>query len=178
MKKLGILFLLAVVLSACKPVRNTTKAGFKTARFATKTALEVGRAGTTVATAPVRMSRNRSSSSGGGGYSYRVRGRTYHVMNHAQARSYRETGIASYYSGRQTASGERMSSRALTAAHKTLPFGTRVRVTNLNNRRSITVRINDRGPFARGRIIDLTKRGANALGFRRQGLAKVRVEVL
>ena len=97
-------------------------------------------------------------------------------MSHAQAERYRETGTASYYSGRQTASGERMSSRALTAAHKTLPFGTRVRVTNLSNGRAITVRINDRGPFVSGRIIDLTKRGADALGFRRQGIAKVRVE--
>ena len=114
---------------------------------------------------------------GSGGYSYRVLGHTYHVMTPQQARHYRETGIASYYSGRKTASGERMSSRAWTAAHKTLPFGTRVRVTNLENRRSIIVRINDRGPFKKGRIIDLTKRGADALGFRKQGLARVHVEV-
>ncbi len=67
---------------------------------------------------------------------------------------------------------------ALTAAHPSLPFGTRVRVTNLANRRSITVRINDRGPFKRGRVIDLTKRGADALGFRKQGLTQVRVETV
>ena len=107
-----------------------------------------------------------------------VRGRRYHVMTPGQARHFRQTGIASYYSDRKTASGERMSSRALTAAHKTLPFGTRVRVTNLANRRSITVRINDRGPFIDGRIIDLTKRGADALRFRKQGLTRVHIEVL
>lgn len=177
----GILIcMLLVALPACSPIRTTTKAGFKTAKFATKATWGVGKAGTTVATLPLRIgrgSRSRSSSDGGGG-SYRVRGRTYQVMTHDQAQHYRETGTASFYSGRRTASGERMSSRALTAAHKTLPFGTRVRVTNLSNRRSITVRINDRGPFVSGRIIDLTKRGADALGFRNQGAAKVRVEVM
>ena len=64
----------------------------------------------------------------------------------------------------------------MTAAHKTLPFGTHVRVTNLENGRKATFRINDRGPFVRGRVIDLTPRGANRLDFKRQGLAKVRVE--
>jgi len=99
-------------------------------------------------------------------------------MSAAQARGFRETGHASYYSGRKTASGERFSSRGMTAAHKTLPFGTRVRVTNLSNGRSITVRINDRGPFVSGRVIDLTKRGADALRFRREGVTRVRIEAL
>ena len=71
---------------------------------------------------------------------------------------YRADGKASYYGkahhGNRTASGERFNQNALTAAHRTLPFGTMVRVTNLNNDRSVVVRINDRGPFARGRIID------------------------
>jgi rare lipoprotein A len=93
------------------------------------------------------------------------------------------SGIASMYgskrdgyAGRRTASGERVSSGALTAAHKTLPFGTMVRVTNRRNNRSVVVRINDRGPFARGRVIDVTPAGAHALGF--SGLAPVTLAVV
>src|SRR5512140_2904273 len=87
-----------------------------------------------------------------------------------------QSGIASIYaySGEKTANGERAQPGALTAAHRTLPFGTRVRVTNKNNGRSVVVRINDRGPFVRGRVIDLTPAGARALGF--SGLAPVTVE--
>jgi rare lipoprotein A len=80
------------------------------------------------------------------------------------------------YSGGRTASGERASPGALTAAHPTLPFGTRVRVTNRNNGRSVVVRINDRGPFVRGRIIDLTPAAARALGI--SSLANVSVDVI
>jgi rare lipoprotein A len=86
-----------------------------------------------------------------------------------------QSGIASVYaySGEKTASGERAHPRGLTAAHRTLPFGTKVMVTNKRNGRSVTVRINDRGPFVRGRIIDLTPAAAQALGF--SGLAPVEV---
>ncbi len=89
-----------------------------------------------------------------------------------------QSGIASVYAtkGGRTANGEQVSPRALTAAHKTLPFGTRVRVTNRRNGRSVTVRINDRGPFVRGRVIDLTPAGAHALGF--SGLAPVTLQVV
>ena len=85
-----------------------------------------------------------------------------------------ESGIASVYaySGSKTASGERANPGGLTAAHRTLAFGTHVRVTNRRNGRSVTVRINDRGPFVRGRVIDITPAGARALGF--SGLAPVR----
>ncbi len=83
-----------------------------------------------------------------------------------------------YFHGRKTASGERYNQNALTAAHKTLRFGTRVRVTNLNNGRSVVVRINDRGPFIRGRIIDMSRRGAQAIGLTSSGVAPVRVDVL
>ena len=88
-----------------------------------------------------------------------------------------EVGIASVYStesGSQTASGARLSPGALTAAHRSLPFGSRVRVTNHSNGHSVVVTINDRGPFVRGRIIDVTPAGARALGF--SGLAPVTVE--
>ena len=86
-----------------------------------------------------------------------------------------ESGIASVYAydGGKTASGERANPRALTAAHRTLPFGSTVKVTNKNNGRVVYVRINDRGPFTRGRIIDLTPAAAHHLGF--NGLASVTV---
>ncbi len=89
-----------------------------------------------------------------------------------------QNGIASVYGakGGRTANGERVSPRALTAAHKTLPFGTRVRVTNRRNGRSVIVRINDRGPFVRGRVIDLTPAAAHALGF--SGLAPVALQIV
>ncbi|MCB1182433.1 septal ring lytic transglycosylase RlpA family protein [bacterium] len=93
-----------------------------------------------------------------------------------------QTGQASFYAdrfeGRLTASGETFRQDLLTAAHRTLPFGTRVRVTNLVNRRAVVVRINDRGPFVEGRIIDLSRRAAEELDFVRAGLTDVKIEVL
>jgi rare lipoprotein A len=88
-----------------------------------------------------------------------------------------ESGIASVYaySGTKTASGERANPSGLTAAHRTLAFGTHVRVINRRNGRSVTVRINDRGPFVQGRVIDITPAGASALGF--SGLAPVKLEL-
>jgi len=87
-----------------------------------------------------------------------------------------ESGIASVYSGERTANGEYAHASGLTAAHKTLPFGTRVRVTNERTGRSVVVRINDRGPYVHGRIIDLTPAAAHAIGF--SGLAHVTLTVL
>ena len=96
--------------------------------------------------------------------------------------SYDETGIASWYGpgfhGRQTANGEIYDQHGLTAAHPTLPMPTLVRVTNLENGKVLDLRINDRGPFKNGRIIDVSRRGAELLGFLNQGIAKVRVQVL
>jgi rare lipoprotein A len=86
--------------------------------------------------------------------------------------------MASWYGDRRTASGERFHPGALTAAHRRLPFGTFVRVTNLRNNRSTIVRINDRGPYAKGRIIDLSKRAAVDLAMIDSGTARVRLEVL
>ena len=92
-----------------------------------------------------------------------------------------ETGTASYYArslhGGRTASGELHDQDQLTAAHRTLPFGTRVRVTNLVNDRSVVVVINDRGPFVKGRVLDVSRRAAEKLGFLEHGLARVRLEV-
>ncbi len=91
-------------------------------------------------------------------------------------------GVASWYGqgyhGRRTASGETFDMNALTAAHPSLPFGTRVRVTNLDNGRSVILRINDRGPFVKRRIIDVSRRAAEELGFVREGTTQVRVEVI
>lgn len=92
---------------------------------------------------------------------------------------YDETGVASWYGptfyGHATANGERFDAGALTAAHRTLPMPVNVRVTNLDNGRSLIVRVNDRGPFAKGRIIDLSERAATLLGYKEQGTARVRV---
>ncbi len=95
--------------------------------------------------------------------------------------SFTQKGVASYYAdkfeGRLTANGEKYRHNKLTAAHKTLPFGTMVRVKNLENGLEVTVRINDRGPFVEGRVIDLSKSAAKKLGFLNQGLAQVEITV-
>jgi len=95
---------------------------------------------------------------------------------------YRETGIASWYGpqfhGKQTANGEIFDMNLVSAAHRTLPMPSIVRVINLKNGRALKIRINDRGPFAHGRIIDLSRRAAQLLGFLRQGTVPVRVEII
>jgi rare lipoprotein A len=89
------------------------------------------------------------------------------------------TGLASYYkSGKQTANGERFNPNGLTAAHRTLPFGTKLRVTNLRTGKSVVVRINDRGPFIRGRVIDLSLGAAKLVEMTKSGVAKVTYSVL
>lgn len=122
---------------------------------------------------------------GNGGYRktgkpYKVAGRWYYPM--ATADGYDETGTASWYGtkfhGKKTANGERYDMYAMSAAHKTLPMPTMVRVTNLNNGRSVIVRVNDRGPFVKNRVIDLSYAAAKTLGYDSAGTAPVRVEVL
>jgi len=88
----------------------------------------------------------------------------YNGARHPSPSGAAGSGLASVYSGGGTASGERMNSSAMTAAHPTLPFGTRVTVTNDHTGRSVVVRINDRGPFVRGRVIDLSPAAARAIG--------------
>jgi rare lipoprotein A len=123
----------------------------------------------------------QSRSSGGYkiGEPYQVKGVWYYPKEDL---SYDETGIASWYGpgfhAETTANGETFDQNELTGAHKTLPMPSLVRVTNLENGRSIIVRINDRGPFVPGRIVDLSRRGAQLLGFEGQGSAKVRVAIL
>ncbi len=108
---------------------------------------------------------------------YRVHGRTYCPLTSAVG--YKEFGTASWYgseSGNRTAMGARFRPQNLTAAHKTLPLPCKVRVTNLKNGRSVDVLVNDRGPFKKGRLIDLSKAAARRIGIR--GLATVKVEYL
>jgi rare lipoprotein A len=94
--------------------------------------------------------------------------------------AFRQTGVASWYGpgfhGKRTASGERFDQNDLTAAHRKLPLGSEVKVTNLENGRAITVEINDRGPYVNGRVIDLSKAAARRLGIVDDGVAKVRIE--
>jgi rare lipoprotein A len=113
------------------------------------------------------------------GKPYQINGKWYYP---AEDFDYVETGIASWYGpnfhGKSTANGEIFDQNLITAAHRTLPLPSAVRVTNLENGRTIQLRVNDRGPFARGRIIDLSRRSAQLLGFEKNGTAKVRVEIL
>ena len=117
---------------------------------------------------------------------YVVRGKRYVPMSVEKAKGYREEGIASWYGyetrkkkgGHMTANGEAFYPDGLSAAHKYLPLPTHVRVTNLENRRSIIVRVNDRGPFVKGRIIDLSAGAARKLGFYGKGTAPVLVETV
>lgn len=111
---------------------------------------------------------------------YTINGKTYYPL--ASARGFKESGIASWYGrdfhGKSTANGERYNMYGMTAAHKTLPLGTIVRVTNKKNGKSIVVRVNDRGPFVSGRIIDLTKTGAERIGMLAAGTAPVNIEAI
>lgn len=113
------------------------------------------------------------------GSAYEIGGRWYKPEEDYE---YDEVGMASWYGpnfhGKTTANGERFDQNALTAAHRTLPMPSMVRVTNLDNGRTLDLRVNDRGPFAKNRILDVSKRAAELLGFRRAGTARVRVVIL
>ncbi len=133
------------------------------------------------AASPKVVAANRHVPRGGGhymvGHPYRVAGRTYIPRDNPH---YSRVGLASWYGsafhGRLTANGEVYDVNGLTAAHPTLPLPSYVRVTNLENGRSLVVRVNDRGPFAHDRLIDVSARAADMLGFRQEGTAKVRVD--
>lgn len=113
------------------------------------------------------------------GNPYQIMGQTYYPQEDYE---YSEEGIASWYGedfhAKTTANGEAYDMNTLTAAHRTLPLPSIVRVTNLENGRSLVLRVNDRGPYAKNRIIDVSKRAAELLGFKTKGTAKVRVEIL
>ncbi len=117
---------------------------------------------------------------------YIVRGQKYYPMSVQQALNYEEVGIASWYDESKflgmvrgdTAIGEKVAPWDISAAHKTLPLPCKVKVTNLSNGKSLKMRVNDRGPYIEGRIIDLTPRAARKLGFIDDGLTNVKVEVI
>ncbi len=113
------------------------------------------------------------------GNPYTILGKKYYPE---EDRNYKEIGVASWYGedfhNKKTANGETYNMNDYTAAHRTLPLPSMVKVTNLENGKSIIVRVNDRGPFAKDRIIDLSKKVANYLGFQNQGTTKVKVEFL
>lgn len=114
------------------------------------------------------------------GQSYVINGKRYHVL--ASAAGYKERGLASWYGepfhGRRTANGEIYDMNKISAAHKTLPLGTWVEVRNLNNQKTLVLRVNDRGPFVRGRVIDLSREAAKKMDIIQTGVAPVMVRAI
>ncbi|MFO7645863.1 MAG: septal ring lytic transglycosylase RlpA family protein [Desulfosarcina sp.] len=197
----------AMLVSACGVVRTTYRVtkgtvvmAYQVTKFAGSTVYTIGGFTFKVVTAPLWWPLTHSEIETIDGLSpkeaiaqgrvkaspYVVKGKRYVPMTVKQAASYREKGIASWYGyetyrqpgGRMTANGEAFNPSGLSAAHKHLPLPVFVRVTNLSNRRSIIVRVNDRGPFIDGRIIDLSAGAAKKLGFYKQGTAQVLVETV
>ncbi len=170
----GIAVVLLMAATACAPTRLVVHAAKEAIRIS-----EGDRTGaeTEAATAPQGAAADQGTYKVGN--PYKIDGIWYYPKEDPD---YRQTGIASWYGkpfhGQPTANGEIYDMNALTAAHKTLPMPTYVRVTNLVNARAITVRVNDRGPFVHGRIIDLSRRAAQLLGFEEHGVARVRVEAV
>jgi rare lipoprotein A len=183
-----------------KVAKGTIKTTYKVTKFAGKTVYQIGKYTFVVIMAPlswplmhedidsiddlppkeaIRQGRVKASP-------YVVRGKRYVPMSVEQARKYRQKGIASWYGyetlrqkgGHMTANGEVFDPNGLNAAHKYLPLPSYVRVTNLENHRNIIVRVNDRGPFVQGRIIDLSAGAAKKLGFYKTGTARVLVETI
>ncbi len=142
-------------------------------------------AGCTTTVDPTASPYSQAAAIKGTGGTYKV-GKPYKVLGQyyepEENYSYSETGIASWYGkdfhAKKTANGEDYDMNTLTAAHRTLPLPSIVKVTNLENGRSLVLRVNDRGPFAKNRIIDISKRGSQLLGFQEKGTAKVRVDIL
>ncbi len=168
LKKLGLIFLVAAIAGCSAPSRYSMDTD-----AAPDTELDVSDLPDPV---PVYEPKSR----GGNKPSYEVWGKTYHVLPTAEG--YKERGGASWYGakfhGHQTSNGEIYNMYEMSAAHKSLPLPTYAKVTNLDNRRSVIVRINDRGPFHEGRIIDLSYAAAKKLGYYSSGIAHVEVEAI
>ena len=169
----GIAVVLAMLATACAPTRLVIHATKEAARKSDQKKAEQTTTSQRTTALPSRRGTYKV------GDPYEIAGIWYYPKENPD---YRKTGIASWYGkpfhGRATANGEVYDMNAITAAHKTLPLPTYVRVTNLENGRALTVRVNDRGPFVHGRIIDLSRRGAQLLGFEKNGVARVRVEAV
>ncbi len=202
-----ILIIVCLGLLSCGLIKTTynitagtLKLGYKVTKFAGKTVYCVGKFTFTVVMAPLTWPLTREDIESIDGLSpkeaiaqgrvkaapYVVKGRRYVPMSVEKAQTYREKGVASWYGyetyhqkgGHMTANGEAFDPRGLSAAHKYLPLPTFVRVTNLDNKRRIIVRVNDRGPFVKGRIIDLSAGAAKKLGFYKNGTTRVMVETV
>ncbi|MGA6925921.1 MAG: septal ring lytic transglycosylase RlpA family protein [Desulfosarcina sp.] len=189
-----------VVKSAYRLTKGTVVMAYHVTRFASVTLYTVGGFTFKVVTAPLSWPLTHDDIETIDGLSpkeaiaqgrvkaspYTVRGKRYVPMTTARAETYRQKGIASWYGnetyrqrgGHMTANGEAFNPNGLSAAHKHLPLPNFVRVTNLSNRRSVIVRVNDRGPFVDGRIIDLSAGAAKQLGFYKRGTATVLVETV
>ena len=188
------------VKTTYKIAEGTVKTTYKVTKFVGKTAYQIGKYTFIVIKAPftwplmrgeiesiddlppkdaIRQGRVKKSP-------YVVRGKRYVPMSVKEASNYRQKGVASWYGyetlrqkdGHMTANGEAFDPNGLNAAHKYLPLPTYVRVTNLENHQHIILRVNDRGPFVQGRIIDLSAGAAKKLGFFKKGTARVLVETI
>lgn len=190
----------SIVKTTYNVTAGTLKLGYKVTKFAGKTVYHVGKFTYTVVMAPLSWPLTREEINSIDGLPpkeairqgrvktspYVVNGKRYVPMSVEEARTYRETGLASWYGyetyhqkgGHMTANGEAFDPRGLNAAHKHLPLPTFVRVVNLENKREIIVRVNDRGPFVHGRIIDLSAGAAKKLDFYKKGTARVLVEAV
>lgn len=210
----AVILVIFLMCSSCSLIKGTyavTKGTLKTSYIATKTAAKatvgtgkliykVGEFTFEVTKAPISWPLTHNEIETIAGLSpkeainqgkvknspYTVRGKRYYPMSIKESRTYKQTGIASWYGdetlrqkdGHMTANGEAFNPNGLSAAHKLLPLPVYVRVTNLKNRKSIIVRVNDRGPFIGNRIIDLSTGAAKKLGFYKNGTAKVLVEIV
>ena len=190
----------SAVKTTYKVTKGTVKVAYKVTKFAGKTVYTIGKFTFKVVMAPLTwplaqrdiesiddlppkeaIKRGRVNTS-----PYVVKGKRYVPMNVKEAETYRQKGIASWYGyethrkkgGRMTANGEVFHPEGLNAAHKYLPLPTFVWITNLENNRRIALRVNDRGPFVKGRIIDLSAGAAKKLGFYKKGTARVLVETV
>jgi rare lipoprotein A len=195
-----------VVSTTCDITKGAVKTTYKTAKFATKATMaagklvyKIGSFTYEVAMAPMDWPMTRDIETIDGlspkeairqgkvkNSPYVVRGTKYYPMSVKEAESYEEIGVASWYGnetrrqqgGHMTANGEAFDPAKPTAAHKLLPLPVHVRVTNLENGRSMILRVNDRGPFVQGRIVDLSAGAARQLGFYEKGTARVKVETV
>lgn len=174
-----------LLLNGCSVVSTTTKAVYSVGKFTVNTITapfthdEIESIDGLSPEEAVRQGRVKNAP-------YVVYGKTYVPMSVEESRNYRETGIASWYGeetrrkagGKITANGEKFDPDKLSAAHKYLPLPVYAKVTNLETRKSVIVRVNDRGPFAHDRVIDLSAGAAKKLGFYEKGTARVSVEVV
>ncbi|ARM31719.1 septal ring lytic transglycosylase RlpA family protein [Prosthecochloris sp. HL-130-GSB] len=181
----SLAILVSAGLSSCSVVKTTAKATYSAGSMAAGVVTAPFRADNNEF--PDRLSPEEAFRQGRVKNSpYVIDGQSYVPMSVAEARNFSETGIASWYGhetrnkpdGHITANGESFHPDMISAAHKYLPLPINVKVTNLENRQSLIVRVNDRGPFAHDRVIDLSEAAAKKLGFHEKGTAPVKIEVV